>query len=103
MINCLAFSSSLLTKFRRQDADHHDHELNCTALCCAKSGQCAVVAHLVGDADEAARLRDLGVREGALVTVLRDGETLLVAVDDARFGIGRAAAQNVLCLSLIHI
>lgn len=97
MINCLAFSSSLLTKFRRQDADHHDHELNCTALCCAKSGQCAVVAHLVGDADEAARLRDLGVREGAVVTVLQDGNPLVIKIDEARFGIGRSAALNVLC------
>jgi len=97
MINCLAFSSSLLTKFRRQDADHHDHELNCTALCCAKSGQCAVVAHLVGDADEAARLRDLGVREGAVVTVLQDGNPLVVKIDEARLGIGRSAALNVMC------
>ena len=97
MINCLALTSSLLTKFRRHDSDHHDHELNCTALCCAKTGQCAVVAHLVGDADESARLRDLGVREGAVVTVLQDGNPLVIKIDEARFCIGRSAALNVLC------
>ena len=97
MINCLAFTSSLLTKLRHRDADHHDHELDCTALCCAKTGQCAVVAHLVGDAEESARLRDLGVREGAVVTVLQDGNPLVIKVDEARLGIGRNAALNVLC------
>jgi len=60
-------------------------------------GQTARVLGFAGCDAEAARLRDLGVREGATVKVLRDGETLLVAVDDARFGIGRSAAMNVLC------
>ncbi len=55
------------------------------------------VVRFAGDAHEAARLRDIGVREGATVTVLRDGDPLLVKVDNARFGIGRAAAMNVLC------
>jgi Fe2+ transport system protein FeoA len=76
---------------------HHEHELNCTALCCACSGQCAIVARLVGCEKEAARLRDLGLREGAVVTVLRDGDPLVVGVEDARFGIGRSAAMNILC------
>jgi Fe2+ transport system protein FeoA len=78
--------------------DHHqDHALNCAALCCARSGQSACVISFSGDEGEAARLRDLGVREGAIVTVLRDSDPLLIRVDDARFGIGRAAAMNVLC------
>jgi Fe2+ transport system protein FeoA len=55
------------------------------------------VSRLVGDARESARLRDLGVREGVTVTVLRNGDPLLVSVEDARFGIGRAAATRVLC------
>ena len=80
-----------------QRHSHAQHELHCDSLCCAHAGQSAVVLGFGGCEAEAARLRDLGVREGATVTVLRDGETLLVAVDDARFGIGRAAAQNVLC------
>jgi Fe2+ transport system protein FeoA len=88
---------SILTKYREQHDDHHSHELDCTALCCAKNGQCAVVAHLVGDENESERLRDLGVREGAIVTVLRDSDPLIVKIDEARFGIGRSAAMNVLC------
>ena len=30
-------------------------------------------------------------------TVLRDGDPLVVKIDEARFGIGRSAAMNVLC------
>jgi Fe2+ transport system protein FeoA len=89
--------NSILSKLREKQEEHHAHELDCTALCCATNGQCAVVAHLVGDENEAERLRDLGVREGAIVTVLRDGDPLVVKIDEARFGIGRAAAMNVLC------
>jgi len=81
----------------RHHDDHHEHEMNCSALCCAKSGQSACILHLIGEAGEAARLRDLGLCEGARVTVLRDGDPLVVRVEDARFGIGRAAAMNVLC------
>lgn len=82
---------------KARNDEHHEHELNCAALCCAKSGQSACILHLVGAADEAARLRDLGLCEGAHVTVLRDGDPLVVRAGDARFGIGRAAAMNVLC------
>lgn len=83
--------------FRKKKDDHAAHEQDCTALCCAKSGQSACVTQLIGDAHEAARLRDLGLREGARVTVLRDGDPLMVKIESARFGIGRAAAMNVLC------
>ena len=89
--------TSLWNRSRQKQDEHHAHELDCTALCCAHSGQCAIVSHLVGDEAEAARLRDLGLREGAVVTVLRDGDPLVVGVDDARFGIGRSAAMNILC------
>ena len=83
-------------KNKKQDT-HAEHEMHCTALCCAKHGERANVVQLVGDAAEAARLRDLGICEGATVQVLRDGDPLIVRVADARFGIGRAAAMNVLC------
>lgn len=96
IIERFAFNS-LLSKLRDQHDDHHEHELDCTALCCAKSGQCAVVAHLVGEENEAERLRDLGVREGAIVTVLRDADPLIIKVDEARIGIGRSAAMSILC------
>lgn len=89
--------SSLAAKWREKNVEHEEHEIDCTALCCAKSGQCAIISHLVGEESEASRLRDLGVREGAIVTVLRDEDPLLIKIDEARFGIGRNAAMNVLC------
>ena len=84
---------------QRQHGGDHDleHEAHCTSLCCAKRGDTMLVTSLCGCEDAAAKLRDLGVREGVRVTVVRDGDPLLVRVDGARFGIGRVAAMNVLC------
>lgn len=84
-------------KRHRANRLHQEHELNCTSLCCGQSGATLQVTALAGDETEAARLRDLGVREGARVTILRDGDPLMVKVDNARFGISRAAANNVHC------
>jgi len=83
---------------RHEHGDHH-HEPGtaCMALCCARRGQRMSILEVCGDAHEAAKLRDLGIREGATVSVLRDGDPVLVLVDNARIGIGRAAANNVLC------
>ena len=86
----------LLLRRGLRDA-HHDHQMHCTSLCCARSGACVSVTEICGSEEEAARLRDLGVREGARVTIVRAGNPLLVRVEGARFGIGEAAAQNVLC------
>ena len=80
----------------RHDA-HHEHKAHCTSLCCARSGARVSITEICGCEAEAAKLRDLGVREGAQVTVVRAGNPLLVRVEGARFGIGEAAAQNVLC------
>ena len=87
----------LLSKLRRRQHQHVAHAADCTALCCAKNGQTLCVRHLVGEDKEAACLRDIGVREGAIVTVLRHGDPLLVRIGDARFGIGHAAAECILC------
>ena len=67
------------------------------ALCCGKRGQQMSVYKLTNEVGEADTLRDLGVREGSRVSVLRDGNPLIIKVDGARFGIGRAAAMKVLC------
>lgn len=78
----------------------HQHELHCTSLCCAKIGQNLCVTQLCGAEGECAKLRELGVREGANVTILRHshgGHPILIAVDGARFGIGQSAATQVLC------
>jgi Fe2+ transport system protein FeoA len=71
--------------------------VNCSALCCARSGQSARVLCFARECGESARLREMGICEGATVTVLRDGDPLVVRVDNARFGIGREAAMRVLC------
>lgn len=84
-------------KLKRSKDAHHEHELNCASLCCAKSGQSARVLRVEGCENQAARLRDLGLIEGATVTVVRDGDPLLVRVCDARVGIGRSAAMDVMC------
>ena len=76
---------------------HHLHETHCTSLCCGKRGDALQITELVGHDAEAARLRDLGVREGAKVTILRAGDPLMIKVDNARFGLSHAAALNVHC------
>ncbi len=81
----------------QKQLDHELHEAHCSALCCARSGQSARVLSFARECSEAARLREMGICEGATVTVLRDGDPLVVRVDDARFGIGRDAAMRVLC------
>lgn len=80
-----------------EKAAHHDHELNCMSLCCARSGQRVCVKQLDGCQIEASRLRDLGVREGAVLTVLKHGSPMMVRIEGARYGLGQAAATNVLC------
>ena len=82
---------------RAKIAAHHEHAIGCTSLCCAKNGQNLCVTQLCGGANECAMLRELGVREGALVTVLQHGTPILIHIDGACFGIGQSAAQNVLC------
>ena len=81
----------------REAQSHERHEADCDALCCARSGQSATVLRFAPGCGEAERLREMGLREGATVQVLRDGDPLMVRVEDARFGIGRQAAMQVLC------
>jgi Fe2+ transport system protein FeoA len=82
---------------RRAEAEHEEHEAHCTALCCAKSGECACITQLLAEHHEAERLRDMGIYEGVTVTVLRDGDPLLVRICECRIGLGRAAAENIMC------
>ena len=90
----------MISAFKRRStaqAAHHEHELNCLSLCCARSGQRVCVKELGGCELEAARLRDLGVREGAVLTVLKHGSPMMVRIEGARYGLGQAAATHVLC------
>jgi Fe2+ transport system protein FeoA len=76
---------------------HQAHQANCESLCWARRGETACVLEVNGNEPQVARLRELGLREGACVEVVRDGDPLLVKVNGARFGIGRRAAMNILC------
>ena len=77
---------------------HQEHELNCTSLCCDRqTGATLQVRALTGDETEAARLRDLGVREGARVTILRDGDPLMVK--EAMRALVSAAPLPTMCIA----
>jgi len=76
---------------------HDDHKTSCTSLCCARPGARVCVLEIGGSELEACKLRDLGVREGAVVSLLSHGDPILVRVDGARIGLAESAAQNVLC------
>ena len=76
---------------------HHDHQTSCTSLCCARPGARVCVLEVGGVEVEACKLRDLGIREGAIVSLLSHGNPILVRVDGARIGIAESAAQNVMC------
>jgi Fe2+ transport system protein FeoA len=75
-----------------------EHRASCTALCCARNGDSVCVAALVGNCSEAARLREMGLCEGARVQVLRHGNPLVVRVADARLGLAHAVAERVMCV-----
>jgi len=76
---------------------HDDHKTSCTSLCCARPGARVCILEICGSELEACKLRDLGVREGAVVSLLSHGDPILVRVDGARIGLAESAAQNVLC------
>ena len=82
---------------KKKEQEHAHHEAQCSALCCARNGQQARVLRFATECQETARLREMGICEGATVTVVRDGDPLVVRVEEARFGIGRQAAMRVMC------
>ncbi len=73
-----------------------EHRANCSALCCANRGDCVLVRFLLGNASEAARLREMGLCEGARLQVLRHGNPIVVRVADTRLGLAHAVAERVL-------
>ena len=91
-----AIKSRLRGPGKKQSA-HAEHEVDCTSLCCAKTGSTVCVTEICGCELEASKLRDIGIREGAIVKVVRHGNPILVRIEDARFGVGEIAATNVLC------
>jgi Fe2+ transport system protein FeoA len=100
MISALRQNLTRRAERRRAARDsHQQHEIVCSSLCCARHGQCARILAFADDCAhcDAARLREMGLREGATVRVLRDGDPLMVCVENARFGIARSVAMRVYC------
>ncbi len=64
------------------------------ALTACKDGECFLVQVVQGEAAE--RLRDVGVREGALLNVLRNKGDVIVRVAGSRVGLRREMAGRVL-------
>lgn len=80
------------------DHSHADHShAGCHALCCARSGDCVRICGFAEACHHAARLREMGLREGVRLQVLRDGDPLIVRVDDTRLAVGRDAAEQISC------
>ena len=73
-----------------------EHRAGCSALCCTATGDCVLVRFLLGPASETARLREMGLCEGARVQVLRHGIPIVVRVADSRLGLAHAVAERVL-------
>ena len=100
MISAFRQNWSNRAERKRAERETHDkHEIDCSSLCCARHGQCARILAFADDCThcDATRLRELGLREGATVRVLRDGDPLMVCVENARFGIARSVAMRVYC------
>ena len=64
------------------------------ALTACKAGECFLVQAVRGEA--AGRLREMGVREGALVNMLRNRGDVIVQVEGCRLGLREEMAREVL-------
>ncbi|MGE0431474.1 MAG: ferrous iron transport protein A [Planctomycetota bacterium] len=54
----------------------------------------------VGECTTRARLAHRGILPGALITLVRDGDPLIVGIDDARFALSRHDATCILTMPL---
>lgn len=64
------------------------------------AGRRACVAFLGGSESDAQRLRDLGLREGAFVCVMRNTDKCVLAMDGCRLALGREVAAQVFATEL---
>ena len=63
-------------------------------------GQRACVAFMGMAPEDAQRLRELGLREGACICVMRNTSTCLLAMDGARLALQREVAAQVFATEL---
>ena len=64
-------------------------------LTCFRRGRNVRLSYLAVDDAEAARLRDLGLREGCRVCVLANATTCIVGVGACRLALQREVAMNL--------
>ena len=64
-------------------------------LTCYACGVCVKLAFMVLTQAEADRLRDLGIREGNSVHLLRNEETVICGVESCRIALRREVAMHV--------
>lgn len=60
------------------------------------AGQTAVVESVLGGTEEAHRLREMGLRDGATIEMLRPGSPCLVRLGGQKLGIRSESLHNVL-------
>ena len=74
---------------------HHEGCI-CQPISTARRGDALVVRHLVGDAGDCHRLREMGLREDAPVSVVCVGGAVIAQVQDAKVCLSRSMAESVL-------
>ena len=67
-----------------------------TLLALLSAGQTATVASILGGSDEAHRLREMGLRDGATVQMIQPGNPCLVRLGQQRLGLRTDALSAVL-------
>ena len=60
------------------------------------AGQTAVVESVLGGTDEAHRLREMGLRDGATIQMLRPGSPCLIRLGSQKLGLRSDVLHNVL-------
>lgn len=60
------------------------------------AGQSAVVESVMGASDAAHRLREIGLRDGATVQMIRPGNPCLIRLDGLKLGLRSDALASVL-------
>ena len=58
-------------------------------------GSTIILAFMGLDPENAQRMRDLGLREGACVVILQNADNLIVGIADSRIGLRREIAMQI--------
>ena len=76
---------------------HCPHDgCTCQPLSSSRRGDALVVRHLTGGADDCRRLREMGFREDAAVSVVCTGGAVIAQVQGAKICLSRRMAETVL-------